>query len=189
MKRLLFLIALLAQPAFAELPPPGTARKGKVTVDPNNQGKVSEYDLQNVKVVERQKARAFNLKIKSDNAKLRKRIAELEGENQALRNKAPVQAGTFRIAERPQQESTGSDRPTNKKNRISVIGGYGPASLTNKRREQASGNEIEIENSPLVGGQYQRLFGDTFSVGAQITVPTIPDTKKMTYAGMLGLDF
>ncbi len=186
MKRFVLLLTLLSSSvAFAELPPPGTARKGKITVDPNNKGTPSEYDLQNQKVINRADARRVQKKIDA----LRARIAELEGENSNLRNATQNAPRSLPIIERAEPTVERVEPESNKKNRISAIVGYGPASLTNQRRESDLANEIEIEYSPIVGAQYQRLFGDTFSVGAQVTFPTVPDTKKGSYSILGGLDF
>lgn len=186
MKRLILLLSLLSSSvAFAELPPPGTARKGKITVDPNDKGNPSEYDLKNQKVINRADARRVQKKIDA----LRARIAELEDENNALRRSSQNTPRKLPIIERAEPEVAVVEREASKKNRISGIIGYGPASLTNQREDSNLANEIAIEYSPIVGAQYQRLFGDTFSVGAQVTMPTVPDTKKLSYGLLGGYDF
>ena len=117
---------------------------------------------------------------------LRAENARLRSDNEALQSRpTPNLVAPSQVSYAPVE----TVRAEPKRNRVSVVAGYGPSSLRNNRREAKTGNEISMDNSPVVGAQYQRLIGDTISVGAQITVPTVPDTKKPTYSGLLGFDF
>lgn len=176
--------------AFAELPPPGTARKGKVTVDPYNLGKPSEYDLEQVKVVERAKARKFNRDTKREVERLKKRIAELERQ---LEEK-PVVVAAPRRAEPVQQVV----KAPSKKNRVTLLAGYGPSHLSDERLGSDTGNSVKLKQGPLAGLGYSRLITESVSIGAQVVIPTYEDRsgdwikrKQDRVSGMavVGFDF
>lgn len=184
MKKLFAILALIfATNAFAELPPPGTARRGPIKVRPNN-GDEYTYDLSKQAVINRADRRRVQ-KLIDD---LRSKVRRLEAENRFLKEESarPVVASTPRAAQTKQVVEV---RTITKKNRLSALAGIGPTSLTNNRKERSAGNQIGIENGPVVGGQYQRLIGETFSLGGIVTVPTRPDTKKPTYLLSAGVDF
>lgn len=185
MKRLLLILALLPSLAFAELPPPGKARKGKITVDPYNKGNPSEYDLQNQKVINRADSRRVQKKLDA----LRNRIKDLESENQALRTAAerPVQPSGAVRASAP--ERIVEVRAPSKKNRLTALGGIGPDALTDRRKEAASANEVGLTQGLILGGQYSRLIGETWSITGQVTTTTRPEKKYQTYLGGVGFDF
>ena len=63
-----------------------------------------------------------------------------------------------------------------KKNRISLLGGSGPTKLS------VSSSDANLERGPVVGAQYQRLVGETISVGLQLQT-------NQTVLGSIGIDF
>lgn len=162
--------------AFAELPPPGTARKGKITVDPYNTGTVYEYDLSKQAVLDRAARKKAQAKVQRTIDDLRRKVAELERENRILRGMDKninasngAIAATPRAAE-PQRAVTESPR---KKNIISVLGGIGPSHLSDRR--ESGGNEVALRTGPVAGIQYQRFVTESVVLGAQVQVPTYKD--------------
>lgn len=189
MKRILILLALLSTNAFAELPPPGTARKGPIKVKPEGMEEFT-YDLQNQKVINRRDSRRVQAQINS----YRERIKILEDENRSLRSQPrAAMERSIDTRSRPEPRAiAGASAAPGKKNRLSILAGFGPSSLRDNRKEPSAGNEITIDNSPILGGLYQRsfeLFSLPLSAGAGLTLPTVPDTKKPTYIGSLGYDW
>jgi cell division protein FtsB len=116
---------------------------------------------------------------------LRARVKDLEDENRTLRNR-PI--AEIPVASNPVQRAYAAlEKPRVKKNRLSGLIGYGPQSLDNDR--ETVGSKISVEHGPLLGAQYQRLMGETVSVGVGATVPTYAKTKRPSWIGSLGVDF
>ena len=99
-----------------------------------------------------------------------------------------VPAEKFKVVPRKQQflvtkteRSKTLSCSTNKKNRVSLLGGHGAQGGLSSSQ---SGNlvEVESETGAVVGAQYQRMLNDTFSVGVQ------GQTNK-TGSILLGVDF
>lgn len=67
-------------------------------------------------------------------------------------------------------------RKVQKKNRISLLGGTGPT------RVSTTQSEVRLERGAIVGAQYQRMLGDSLSVGVQVQ-------SNETVLGSVGLDF
>jgi hypothetical protein len=67
-------------------------------------------------------------------------------------------------------------RKVQKKNRISLLGGTGPT------RVSTTQSEVRLERGAVVGAQYQRMLGDSLSVGVQVQ-------SNETVLGSIGLDF
>jgi len=67
-------------------------------------------------------------------------------------------------------------RKVQKKNRISLLGGTGPT------RVSIAQSEVRLERGVIVGAQYQRMLGDSLSVGVQVQ-------SNETVLGSVGLDF
>lgn len=63
-----------------------------------------------------------------------------------------------------------------KKNRISFLGGTGPTKVS------ATSEEVRLERGAVVGVQYQRMLGDSLSVGIQVQ-------SNQTVLGSIGIDF
>lgn len=63
-----------------------------------------------------------------------------------------------------------------KKNRISALGGTGPTKV------DVVPTEVRLERGPVFGVQYQRMMGDTLSVGVQVQ-------SNQTVLGSVGIDF
>ena len=190
MKSIITLICLMFSTlAFAELPPPGTARKGKITVDPNNSGKVSEYDLRNQAVVNRSDRRKVQAKIDG----YRKRIAELEKRLAEYEN-APVRSARVEPSA-SQPEPRIAKAHVIRRNIVTVLGGIGPSHLSDRR--ESEGNEVALRTGPVVGVGYQRFLTDSIALGAQVQVPTYKDRSggdgfkkdKDRYTGLASIGF
>jgi hypothetical protein len=67
-------------------------------------------------------------------------------------------------------------RKIQKKNRVNLLGGIGPARLS------TTSSEARLERGAIVGAQYQRMIGDSLSVGVQVQ-------SNETVLGSVGLDF
>lgn len=67
-------------------------------------------------------------------------------------------------------------RKVQKKNRISLLGGSGPTKVL------VTPSDVRLERGAVVGAQYQRMVGDSLSVGVQVQ-------SNETVLGSIGLDF
>ena len=63
-----------------------------------------------------------------------------------------------------------------KKNRISLLGGTGPTKVS------VTSSEVRLERGAVVGAQYQRMVGESLSLGVQVQ-------SNQTVLGSVGLDF
>ncbi len=63
-----------------------------------------------------------------------------------------------------------------KKNRISLLGGTGPSRL------EKEGNEARLIREPIAGLQYQRMLGNSLSIGVQVQT-------NESVLGSVGFDF
>lgn len=63
-----------------------------------------------------------------------------------------------------------------KKNRVSLLGGSGPTKVV------VTSSDVRLERGAVVGAQYQRMVGDSLSIGVQVQ-------SNETVLGSIGLDF
>jgi hypothetical protein len=63
-----------------------------------------------------------------------------------------------------------------KKNRISLLGGSGPTKVV------VTSSDVRLERGAVVGAQYQRMVGESLSIGVQVQ-------SNETVLGSIGLDF
>lgn len=181
MKKLLLALLVFASPAFAEVPPPGTARKGPIVVTPEGMD-THEYDLSGYKVVERNKARAFNLKRNKEVADLKKRIRDLEAENDRLANRAlPTPISKTRTVERVVQKE--GMKPFT----IYGIGGVMPDGVHIDKQDMTRKAEIHEHGTAVgLGGMYHFESGLSAGVQAQVTTRS---TYLTSYAATVGWSF
>ena len=63
-----------------------------------------------------------------------------------------------------------------KKNRVSLLGGSGPTKVV------VTPSDVRLERGAVVGAQYQRMVGESLSIGVQVQ-------SNETVLGSIGLDF
>jgi hypothetical protein len=174
MKRILFLMTLIfAAPALAA--PKAYQSNSKSTED-------CAHCMTKAQVEKRDRDRA---RIKKDREADKAEIARLRAENERLRNQpvairsAPV-TGTFRAAP-----------PAKDPKKLWVYGfaGIGPDSLDNDRKDAEGGNEIGLDQGPVLGVQVQYLITDSIGIAGQVLTTTRPENKTQTYTAGFGLGF
>ena len=184
MKKIMLLLSIISTSAFAELPPPGTARKGKITVEPNNKGDVFEYDLEYQKVVNRQTARAFNLRVKKEVEAMKKKVRDLEAENNRLKSRElPMLVSKPRTVERTVEVDRKTIAP------FTIFGGVGamPDGVLIEGENTTRKAQIhEFGTALQFGGIYH--FENGLNIGANGAVAT-RDTHTQAYFGTLGYSF
>lgn len=96
-----------------------------------------------------------------------------------------MSANEFKVVPRKQQFITKSrldcSKKEAKKNRLSLVGGFGPSGVIGKS-VSATSARLEAEAGPHGGLQYQRLLTERFSVGIQ-------GLSNRSGSLLLGLDF
>lgn len=63
-----------------------------------------------------------------------------------------------------------------KKNRVNLLGGSGPTKVV------VTPSDVRLERGAVVGAQYQRMVGESLSIGVQVQ-------SNETVLGSIGLDF
>lgn len=172
MKSLLLVFLVLASNAFAEVPPPGKARKGPITVTPEGMD-THEYDLSGYKVIPREDSRKVQKKIDA----LRARIKQLEA--QLDQKPAPV------IHTRTMDKIVRI--PDTKKHRVALYGGVAPDGVHVDAKDKERKAELH-ETGTAIGASYAYKFSDNWSINAFGSVTTRSTYIPSGYIG-LGYDF
>ncbi len=173
--RALILALFVSSLALAEVPPPGTSRKGPIVVTPQGMD-AHEYDLKDYAVVKRGARPTIQQRLDG----LRKKVRELEGE--LSKPKAlPVQVPYERVVERVVTR----DVETSHKHRVSLYGGIAPDGV---HAEDGTRTETATlhERGTAVGASYSYLFYDRWSATAFGSL-----TTRSTYipSGFVGLGY
>jgi len=194
MRKLFVLFCFLSNVAFAEVPPPGTAREGDIEVTPKDKD-TSKYSLKEYKVIPRADSRrvqkllndlraelaackgkaldsaACNAKVDDLSAQLRQALAEIE----ALKKK---------LAEQPVAPPPGPER---KHHRIAVYGGVAPDGV--EVEDIPMGKKAKLhEAGPAFGLSYGYLFDNDLSLTGFASTATAKTQVFSAYLG-LGMDF
>lgn len=189
MRKLLVIGCLLSSAAFAEVPPPGTAREGDIAVTPKDK-ETSTYSLKDYKVIPRADSRRVQ-KILND---LRAELAACKGKGldaasctakvddlsaQLRQALAEIEALKKQLAEQP-------PAPEIKRNRIAVYGGISPDGV--EAEEIPDGQKASLHTGPAFGLSYGYLFENDLSLTGFVSMASARTQVVSGYLG-LGMDF